>query len=164
MKRISLFFIIIICFLTSKAQNKVSIEISSDSVLSGEIIEVKYTLENIGSDFELPNLSNFTIVSGPNSSQSMSIINGVKSQKAVYTLFIMMKEEGTFFLPSFVVEGEGTTIEVPELPIKVVDSPMTDDSLNKKIARQRPITWSSNSQNNATIDLKPKTKRTIRKL
>ncbi len=154
----------IICFLTSKSQNTVSIEISSDSVLSGDIIEIKYTLENIESEFELPNLSNFTIVSGPNSSQSMSIINGVKSQKAVYTLFIEMKEGGTYYLPSFVVEAEGNTIEVPELPIKVVDSPMSDHSLNRKIARQRPITWSSNSQNNTTTDLKPKTKRTIRKL
>lgn len=163
MKKISLFFLMIICFLTSKSQNTVSIEISSDSVLSGDIIEVKYTLENIESEFELPNLSNFNIVSGPSSSQSMSIINGVKSQKAVYTLFIMMKDGGTYYLPSFVVEAEGNTIEVPELPIKVVDSPTSHHSLNK-IARQRPITWSSNSQNNTTNDLKPKTKRTIRKL
>jgi hypothetical protein len=165
MERTILTFILFFGILVAKSQSSITINISSDSVLMGEIIEVKYILDNIETEFQLPDLSDFTVVSGPSISQSMSIINGKKSQKAMYTLYIMMREEGTFYLPGFSVEGGENILEVPALPIKVSESTENAGGLTNKIARHRQLSFTVNSEEQLMkVEQKPKTIRKLKKL
>jgi hypothetical protein len=56
MERTILTFILFFGILVAKSQSSITINISSDSVLMGEIIEVKYILDNIETEFQLPDL------------------------------------------------------------------------------------------------------------
>ncbi|HMP28557.1 MAG TPA: BatD family protein [Saprospiraceae bacterium] len=165
MERILLTIIMILGIFVGKSQSSITVELSSDSVLTGEIIEVKYILENVETKFQIPDLSDFTVVSGPSVSQSMSIINGKKSQKASYTLYIIMRQEGTFYLPGFMLETVSKTIEVPSIPVKVGEGDTNLQTLSNKIARQRQVSLSiSIGENIIEAEQKQKTLRKLRKL
>ncbi|MEO0338486.1 MAG: BatD family protein [Bacteroidota bacterium] len=59
-----------------------SVQISTDSILMGNSFKVSFTLSNAeGSNFKAPELGTyFKVVSGPNTSTSMSFMTGQMSQ------------------------------------------------------------------------------------
>lgn len=108
----------------SQQEAKLTVEISSDSILLGNYIEVKFTIENAAvTNFEAPNFDGFNIVSGPNQSSSMMISNGKVSQSVAYSYYIEPVEVGTYFIqPAFVDTEEGALESIP-LEVWVVDNP-----------------------------------------
>ena len=139
MKNIALIFVLFIA-LGSQAQKRITIGISSDTVNAGDVIELKYLLENIEAKFELPDFSDLDVIAGPSVSTSISIVNGVKSQKVTYTLYIRFEKEGTYTIPGFkFMEGE-EEVEVQDFPIKVTWNPVSKGSSKKdEVARQRSV-------------------------
>lgn len=108
----------------SQQEAKLTVEVSSDSILLGNYIEVKFTIENAAvTNFEAPNFDGFNIVSGPNQSSSMMISNGQVSQSVAYSYYIEPTDIGTYFIqPAFVDTEEGPLESVP-LEVWVVDNP-----------------------------------------
>ena len=99
------------------------IEVSSDSVLMGNYIEVRFTIENGGGDFEAPLFDGFDILSGPNTSSSFSMINGKVSQEASYTYIIKPVREGQLYIePAYFTSGE-MVLETEPLGIMVHPNP-----------------------------------------
>ena len=161
----SILIFVLFSIIQLHAQKSITVEVSSDSVEVGDIIELKYSLQNIEEKFSLPDLSDFEVISGPSVATSMSIINGVKSQKASYTLYIQFENEGNFTIPGFEInEGENRII-VPDIMVKVVSKKLKNSTdRDNRIARQRSMTIKAEAGNSQEETQQPKTVRKLRKL
>jgi len=98
-------------------------EVSSDSVLIGNYIEVKFVLVNIDSKFEAPSFEGFQIVGGPNHASSMSSINGDVRKQATYSYFVEPLTEGEHFIDPVSVEVGDNTLESEPMKITVHPNP-----------------------------------------
>lgn len=103
---------------------KLSVSVSSDTVLLGNYFELKFTIENSPArGFEAPGLHEFNVIGGPNTSSSMSIINGEVSQSASYTYYLEPVEIGVYTIkPAYLTTGE-IALETPPIDIIVIPNP-----------------------------------------
>jgi len=124
MKLAATFFFILLSTILRAQEVKFSVEVSSDTLLVGNYFELKYTIENAsGNVFEPPAFHAFNLVGGPNTSSSMSIINGEVNQSSSYTYFLHPPDIGVYIIaPAFVTVGE-SVLEVPPIDIIVVPNP-----------------------------------------
>ena len=100
-----------------------SVATSSDTVLMGNYFEVRFTVENTNGQFIAPDFRHFTIVGGPNTSTSMSIINGVTSQSSTYTYFLQAEKEGLLEIGPAQIKTEEANLETPPLEIFIKENP-----------------------------------------
>ena len=121
--------IVLGCFLASVqllgAQSaKFSVSVSSDTILLGNYFELKFTVENAPSNgFEAPDLHEFNLVGGPNTSSSMSIVNGQVSQSATYTYYLEPMDIGVYTIKPAYLTSEEIALETPPIDIIVVPNP-----------------------------------------
>jgi len=100
-----------------------TIEVSSDSILIGNYIEVSFRIENLEGKFEAPSFEGFTILSGPNLSSSMQFINGAASSSKTYSYYIQPKEIGLYTITPAYLDTEGSTLETDPTEINVYPNP-----------------------------------------
>lgn len=127
-KAIFLSIFIFTSFINAFSQEKpvnFTVTVSTDSVLMDNYFEVKFTLENAdGKNFEAPDFSqHFNIISGPNFSTSMNIVNGDISRTMTITYFVEPKETGLFYILPASVQAEGKVLETSPLEVMVVPNP-----------------------------------------
>ena len=84
-------------------------------VAMGEQFRLGFTLNERGTDLQLPDLSNFDLLMGPSTSQSSSIqiINGKTTQTSSFSyIFILRaKKEGKFSIRPASIKVGGITYE-----------------------------------------------------
>lgn len=96
------------------------------------------------SKFSPPSFENFMILSGPNQSTSIQIINGAQSASLTYSFVIQAKSVGTFSIGSASIEQNGTTFKSDPIKISVVkgnaqpqpknnDSKISNDEIAKNL-------------------------------
>jgi hypothetical protein len=95
-------------------------QVSKTKVTVGEVFQVAFTLEGQGSNLAYPNFKDFNIYSGPNQSQSMSMVNGNFSQSTTISLFIAAKKEGKFTIGAATVMVGNQKIETKPIVIESV--------------------------------------------
>lgn len=90
----------------------------------GEQFRLQFVLNAKGSNFNEPEISDFQVLSGPNTSTSSSIqwVNGNMSQSVsnTYTFILMAEKEGTFTIPSATIKAGGKTYQSAPIKIEVV--------------------------------------------
>lgn len=90
----------------------------------GEQFRLQFVLNAKGSNFSEPNITDFQVLSGPNTSTSSNIqwSNGSMSQSTTYTYtFILMADhEGKFTIPSATIKSGGKTYQSNPITIEVV--------------------------------------------
>lgn len=95
-----------------------------EAVSVGEQFRLSFTLNENGSDLQLPDLSNFDVLMGPSTSQSSSIqiINGRTSQSTSFSYMFVLraKKEGKFTIRPASIKVGGKTYESNTLEIQVV--------------------------------------------
>ena len=127
MKNLMIFGMLVLLSFGMQAQEsspKFTVNISMDSVLLGNYFEVKYMLENGSADnFVAPNFENFNVIGGPNTSTSMSFMNGAMSQSISYTYYLEPRDVGSFFIQPASVETSGEFLETVPMEILVVPNP-----------------------------------------
>ena len=117
------FFIGISLFAQEGANFKA--EVSTDSVLLGNYIEVTFTLENANmEDFQAPTFEGFQIISGPNQSSSFSMVNGKVSQQASYSYYLEPRDIGNYYIPPASVSTGEQVLET--IPIEIMVAPNPD--------------------------------------
>lgn len=94
--------------------------VSSNKVQVGENFQITFSLNNSGTNFKFPNLNkDFDVLSGPNPSNSISIINGNYSQTISYSFVIAAKKEGKYTIgPASVMVGN-QKLETKPITIEV---------------------------------------------
>ena len=107
------------------AQNEPSfaLAVSDDSILMGNYFEIKYEANNLQGEFELPEFNEFEIVSGPNHSSSMSIINGQQSSSNSISLLLKPKSIENLTLPPAYFVTQDSVWEVNPRDITVLPNP-----------------------------------------
>jgi len=125
MKHILLSFLSLIMISnTCIAQDaKMLVEISADTILLGNYIQLRYTLENVGGKFEMPELEGMLLISGPNITSSMSMINGEVTQKASYTVYLKPVDIGNHYIGPAYIETESGVLESQPINITAIDNP-----------------------------------------
>ena len=126
MKSIILFSISLFIGISLLAQEGATfkVEVSTDSVLLGNYIEVTFTLENANmEDFQAPTFEGFQIISGPNQSSSFSMVNGKVSQQASYSYYLEPKDIGNYYIPPASVSTGEQVLETMPIEIMVVPNP-----------------------------------------
>lgn len=98
-------------------------QVSNDSILLGNYFIYEIELTNVGGDITPPNLQSFEIVSGPNVSTSMSIINGDMTQSKTMSWSLRPIDLGQYFLEPIFVEDGDEYYEADAIEINVFPNP-----------------------------------------
>ncbi|MCW0482242.1 BatD family protein [Gaoshiqia sediminis] len=111
-------------------------------VTVGEQFRLSFTLNERGTDLQLPELSGFDILMGPSTSQSSSIqiINGKTTQSVSFSyIFILRaKQEGKFTIRPASIKVDGKIYESNELEIQVVKGQAGQQSAASQQQQQEP--------------------------
>ena len=100
-----------------------TLEVSSDSVLLGNRLAVRFTLEHAGGEaFTPPEFEGFE-VSGPHVSSSMSIVNGEVSQQLAYTYYLRPLEIGNYYIEPASIIVEDAVLETVAFEVMVLPNP-----------------------------------------
>jgi hypothetical protein len=142
-------------FAIANAQDFVfTMEVSGDSLLLGNYLEISYTIENAQGKFEPPSFEGLDIVSGPNYSSSIAINNGEMTSKESYSYWLMPKDIGLYTIDPAYFLKDGETFESKPLEIVVLPNP---DGI--KTNPQRKIFKDSFGTEGIKPELKPKKKK-----
>jgi hypothetical protein len=101
------------------SQPSVKVELSADTVMMGDLVELTYTIENGQGKFTQPDLSGLPIVSGPNSSTSMVYENGKMSTSQSYSYILRPQRTGQLVIPSMMYVTGADTITLQPLTVVV---------------------------------------------
>jgi hypothetical protein len=101
---------------------------------------VSFTLENAeGANFMPPAFDEFEVASGPNTSSSMSIMNGQVSQKVTYTYYLRPRDIGNYFIEPASIESDEGVLET--LPREVIVLPNPDGIIQQPQQRTQPFNF-----------------------
>jgi hypothetical protein len=135
-------FLIIFLFISVilKAQSFVA-SVDNNKVGENDRFEVSFTFEgkNINDlkNFSPPSFKDFRILSGPNQSTSMQIINGVASSTFTLSYILMPNTTGSFTIGSASIQYQGNTFKTEPLKITIVKgSQKPDDQKSSGISNE----------------------------
>ena len=117
------FFLMLIPCLIAAQDVQVTATISNNQVSLNDAFEYKVAVSGKSDnlpDPALPAFNSFTVLSGPNSSTSIQIINGRMSSSKEYSVYLQARQEGQFTIPPATIEVDGKTISSNEIMITVV--------------------------------------------
>jgi hypothetical protein len=121
---------------------KFTVEVSSDSILMNNYFTVSFTLENAeGANFMPPAFDEFEVASGPNTSSSMSIMNGKVSQKVTYTYYLRPRDIGNYFIEPASIESDEGVLET--LPREVIVLPNPEGIIQQPKPRTESFNFNS---------------------
>jgi hypothetical protein len=90
----------------------------------GEQFTLVFTLNNGGmgggKNLQLPVLTNFHVMAGPNQSSSMQFINGAVTSSVTYSFILQPKGMGKFTIGSASIEAAGKIVKTSPLTLEVV--------------------------------------------
>ena len=127
MKRIkTLTFLGLICFglvFSTQAQEEIlKVSVSRDTLTTEETLEYRIVLENSSGRVELPSFKGFSVVSGPNTSSSYSMINGKVSQSRTWQIYLQPSHIGTHTIPPATIITQDGRLESQSMQVFVVEA------------------------------------------
>lgn len=102
------------------ADVKFTVGVSKTEVGTTEQFEITFTVNANGDKFTPPSFTGFLVVSGPNTSQSMSMINGVTSSSVAYSYDLVAVKAGTYTIGPATIVVNGKQLSTNPVKIKVV--------------------------------------------
>jgi len=97
--------------------------VSSDSILLGNVFILEIKLSDYEGEIPKPIMSDFDLVSGPNMSSSVSIINGDTQSSKSISYYLKPKDFGSYFIEPMFVETQEGTLETEPIEINVYPNP-----------------------------------------
>lgn len=113
-------------------------QVSKTRVAVGEVFQVAFTLNGSGNNLVYPNLSEFDLYSGPNQSQSMSMVNGNISQSTTISFFIAARKEGKFTIGIATVMSGNQKLESKPIVIEAVKGASQQQQQSNQNAQAQP--------------------------
>lgn len=135
-------FLIIIGLISSliRAQSFIA-TVDNNKVSENDRFQVSFTFEgkniNALKNFSAPSFKDFRVLSGPNQSTSMQIINGVSSSSITLSYILMPNTTGVFKIGSASIQYEGKTYSSDPIKITVVKgSPKSKDDKGSTVSNE----------------------------
>lgn len=141
-KQMKRFGFIILLFIVNIAYSQsVVFKASAPSVVAtGEQFKLSYTINRNASNLQVPDLKDFELLMGPNTSQSssFSMINGKTTQSVsfIYTYLLLGEKEGTYKIAPATIIVDGKQYKSNELTIQVVKGNGNSGSSNAQGGQQ----------------------------
>jgi len=125
MKRVVTLMLILAITLPAVAQETAfKAQVDRASVGMGEQFTLSLVLTNAGraggQNLQLPNMGKFFILSGPNQSSSVQIVNGAMSSTIAYSYALQPREIGRHTIGAASIEVGGTILRTEPIDIEVV--------------------------------------------
>lgn len=111
---------VVLCLLPQVLRAQITAEASKEEVTLQERFQVTYVIEGDAEDFQAPDFSHFRVLSGPQRSSRLSIINGRISRSTSYSYILQPRQVGTFMISPAVVRTGINRIEHESDPLKIV--------------------------------------------
>ncbi len=126
------------------------VELSHDTLLLGNYVEVKYTLENIQGKFTAPDFAGLSLIAGPNHASSYSFINGEVKQTSSYVYFLKPEAEGQYIIGEATVKSGSQNYTTPAVNLTVIPNPDGQiQNPNSNLKKNDPgVIISPNNQSN----------------
>ncbi len=119
-----LLFVLATGQLMCMAQTQIFQDLSSDSVALGQLIELQYTIKGAQADFTAPQeVEGLVLISGPNHSSSMSMINGVVKQEQSLNYILKVVDAESHRIGRASVNLKDHIISIPEFSLSIVAEP-----------------------------------------
>ncbi len=137
----ALFGLISLLFV-EKTAAQASFEASLDTrqAVVGSTVELVFSLKNASArGFRPPVLDGFRVASGPNISNSMTIVNGAVSRGTSWSFVLMPLREGRLDIGPATVSADGREMRTQPLSLEVVKSRASINSSPKKNAAPREV-------------------------
>lgn len=133
-------------------------EVSLDSVLLGNRLELTFKLENTqNGEIVPPDFEGFNLLGGPNYSSMMSMVNGTVTQSKSYTYILEPKDIGNYFIPPVSVTVDDKVLETA--PIEIIVLPNPDGIIQQPQQREREMnSWFFDYEPPIFQERKPKSK------
>ena len=140
MRRLTFFIVLIIFSSLSNAQSFVA-TVDNNKVGENDRFELSFIFEgkniNALKNFNPPSLKDFRVLSGPNQSTSMQIINGVSSSSLTLSYILMPNAMGSFTIGSASIQSENDTYTTSPINITVVKgTPKPKDDNSGSVSNQ----------------------------
>ncbi|MBI4548876.1 MAG: protein BatD [Ignavibacteriae bacterium] len=109
------------CSLVFAQDASFTASVDKNRVAMGEQFEITFELTGMGSgkNFRPPSFNDFLVLSGPNQSTSMQIINGAVSSSISYSYILQPRSEGTFTVGPATIEYGGKQLHTQPVTIEV---------------------------------------------
>jgi hypothetical protein len=122
LKKAFLFYLFLFSAITV-AQSFIA-TVDNNKVAENDRFQLQFTFEgknlNALKSFNPPSLKDFRVLSGPNQSQSMQIVNGVSSSSLTLSYILMPNTTGSFTIGSASIQYEGQTLTTSPIKVSVV--------------------------------------------
>jgi hypothetical protein len=119
--------ILLLCCLVANAaigqEVQISATVSNNRVGLNETFEYKVEISGQGKNLpepDFPDLNSFVVLSGPNTSTSIQIINGRMSSSKGYSFYLQAKQEGQFTISPATITIDGKVNTSNEVKVTVV--------------------------------------------
>lgn len=151
---------------SSAQEEGFSVKVNKDTILAGNVLDVSFIANNVAGQFEAPDLGDLNVVSGPNTSTSMSMINGSVTQHASYSYRIFLEDIGEVIIPPAYLNTKEGTLETEPLSIIILPNPagIIDENPSQSGFYQFSFPSKSPSKKKPKSEGKKKKKRKLKKI
>ena len=111
--------------------------VNKTEVGTTEQFEVTFSVNANGDHFTPPSFNGFLVVSGPNVSTSMSLINGSASSSMAYSYELVAVKEGTYTIGPATIVVNGKQLHTEPIKIKAKKGQAPSQNNNSNAAAQR---------------------------
>jgi BatD DUF11 like domain len=97
---------------------KFTATVNKKNVAVGEIFQLTFQIEGEAKNFRAPSLKDFSVYSGPNTTQSVSIVNGNMTQSIGFNYILLCNKEGKFVIGPASVETSKGALQTQSITIE----------------------------------------------
>ena len=119
------------------AQTVFTASVNKNKVGVNEQFSLTFTVNDSGDKFQAPIFSDFTVLSGPSTSSSTTIINGKVSKENSYTYYLRAKKVGLFTIGSASIRVNGKQYRSSTTSIQVLKSSPKNSTNNTPLAKAK---------------------------
>lgn len=157
---LSLFFLTSSVFMTFSQQGSFTVTVDKDTIFQDEMIKIEFLLDNLSGKFKAPEFESFSVVSGPNTTSTISIINGETNQKKSYSFILVPEISGRLVIDQASVATESGVLLSDPIDIYVLE---TGDRTHQSQSHKRIFKYDNGTKSPSDSKLSP-TKRVMKKI
>ena len=131
------YILLLVSVLTFGAEAQFTVKVSSSIVEVGERFQITFTVNARGGSFSSPPFDNFRMLSGPNQSQSMHVINGKTSQSTSISYVLVAEKKGVYTIGKATITSNEKALYTEPIKITVVDKNPNGSSAQRNESQQR---------------------------
>lgn len=117
--RIVFVFLVLLLFSTTIKAQSISAQVSTKRVQVGVPFRFAVVISGPASNYNQPYFKDFDVVSGPNQSNNVQIVNGSVTQQIVFSYALVAKREGKLVIPPANCIVGGQLLETQAIEIEV---------------------------------------------